>query len=257
MFKSLRVVRPGWLLLAAALPASLPAQDTVDRAVDTQQRMQREARDSQNTVDKLDTETRRMLEQYRNAVWQAQQLTVYATQLQQLVDEQEKELRSLQEQLTEVEVTEREVLPLMLRMMESLEQFVELDLPFLLDERRERIDGVRRTLTDPDASIADRFRRLLEAYRIESDYGRTLGAERTEIEFDGQRRSVDVLHVGRLELFFLTLDGEETGRWNPATERWEAVGRGHIAAVRKGLRIARETAAADLLILPVRGGGNR
>ena len=245
----------GSLMLGiAVLAAPAAAQDPVVRAVELQQKMQRDARETQRRVDQLDEQTRKMLEQYRAAVWQAQQLNVYAAQLQKLVAEQEKELASLAEQLREVEVTEREILPLMLRMMDSLEKFVELDLPFLRAERDERLRNVRKTLTDPEAGIADRFRRLLEAYRVEADYGRTLGAERTEIDFDGQRRSVDVLHVGRLELFFLTLDGEQAGRWNPDAGRWEAIEHQHVAAVRQGLRIARETAAADLLVLPVRSG---
>lgn len=245
------------LLAALCAAGQSRAQDAFDRALDSQQRIHREARDSQQRIDRLDDQTRRMLEQFRNALWQTQQLTVYASQLQQLVEEQERELASLAEQLREVEVTEREILPLMLKMVETLEQFVEADLPFLQAERRERIAAVRKLMTDPDASIADRFRRLLEAYRIEGDYGRTLGAERTEIEFDGQRRAVDLLHLGRLELYFLTLDGQTAGRWDPVRERWTVIDRRHVADVRKGLRIARETMAAELLVLPVRTESGR
>ena len=241
-------VLPILVLAGASLAAQ--AQSGAERAVDIQERSQRDAKRSQDQIDRLDAQTREMLEKYRAASWQAQQLSVYAEQLQQLVDEQEKEKRSLQEQLTEVQITEREILPLMLRMLQGLEKFVDLDLPFRVEERRERLDNLRKLMSDPGAGLADRFRRLLEAYKVESDYGRALGAERTEIELRGERRAVDVLHVGRVALYYLSLDGSETGQWNAERRRWEPMDNRYASAVRKGLKIARETAAADLFVLP-------
>lgn len=246
-------VLPPLLLLGASLtaPFAVQAQSGAARAVDIQERSQRDAKRSQDQIDRLDAQTREMLEKYRAASWQAQQLTVYADQLQQLVDEQEKEKSSLKEQLTEVQITEREILPLMLRMLQGLEKFVELDLPFRQEERAERLKNLRKLMSDPSAGLADRFRRLLEAYKVESDYGRALGAERTEIELGGERRAVDVLHVGRVSLYYLSLDGSETGQWNAERRRWEPMDDRYASAVRKGLKIARETAAAELFVLPV------
>ena len=39
---------------------------------------------------------------------------------------------------------ERQITPLTLKMIDSLGQFVNLDLPFLLDERRQRVARLRR-----------------------------------------------------------------------------------------------------------------
>ena len=225
--------------------------DPVAQAVDLQQGNQKRSRASQERIDRLDDQTKNLLEKYRASLWETQQLNVYADQLQQLVEEQEREQKSLQLQLKEVELTEREILPLMLRMLESLEKFVALDLPFLNQERQERLANLKKLMADPEAGIADRFRRLLEAYQVESDYGRALGAERTEVEIQGQRRSVHLLHVGRVALYYLSLDGNEAGRWNHAAKRWEQVDSGYATAVRRGVKIARETAAASLLVLPL------
>lgn len=221
--------------------------DALQRAIGSVEQGQRAAAQSQERVDRLDDETRRMLERYRGAVWQAQQLAVYTQQIEQLAEAQKGDREALQRQIDEMERVERELLPLMLRMIDSLDTFIGLDLPFLPDERRNRVAELRRMMSEPDVGTADKFRRILEAYRIEVDYGNGLGAERVEI--DG--RLMDQLRIGRTALFALALDAEQALRWDARAARWEAVESRYIPALREGLRIARETAAANLLVLPL------
>ena len=233
--------------LAIAAPMTASAADPVGQAINATVEANRSARASQSRIDALDDQTRQMLERYRAATWQSQQLKVYAEQLEELAGGQEAERDSLQRQLAEVDRTERELLPLMLRMTQGLESIVAEDLPFLQQERRDRIAGIKRLMADPSATNPDRFKRILEAYQIEAEYGRTLGAERTQVE----NRSVDVLRVGRTALYYLSIDGREAGWWNAAQKRWDKLDGGEITQVRRGLRMARETLAPDLLRLPV------
>lgn len=251
------------LLALALLPFTLAAQapqtgDKFDQALKTTVDANRASAESQKRIDGIDDSARSMLERYRAATWQAQQLSVYAKQLEALLSAQQTEKASLQQQLIEIERTERELTPLMLRMFDSLDKFVTLDLPFLKQERRERVDNLRRLLSDPEATSAERYRRLLEAYQIEIDYGRSLGVERAQVGTDGSTREVDVLRIGRASLFYLTLDGEEAGRWDAAKKDWVPLENEWRASIRKGLRIAREISAPDVLHLPmpvVAGGG--
>lgn len=246
----------GWKALALACALSLPAaaqqQDSVGKAIDATVDANRAARASQQKIDALDDQTRAMLERYRSASWQAQQLTVYANQLGELVKSQDAERESLKRQIVEMERTERELLPLMLRMVEGLEKFIALDLPFLATERRERLESLKKLMADPESNNADKFKRILEAWQIESEYGRSLGAERMEIE----GRTMDVLRVGRVALYYLAPDGERAGWWNPGKKAWEGLPHRHVAEVRHGLRMARETAAPNLLKLPMPGAGS-
>lgn len=236
------------LLACSAAAAQAPSQPaTVERAIDTVQQTQRASAASQQRVDRLDADTRQLLERYRAATWQAQQLKVYAAQIGELAKTQGSERDSLQRQIGEMEKVERELLPLMLRMIDSLEKFVELDLPFLEAERRERMANLRRLMADPEAGVSDKYRRILEAYQIEVDYGRTLGAERVEVE----GRVMDQLRVGRSALYALALDGTEALRWENDSRKWLPLERGYVNDVRHGLRIARELASADLLRLPM------
>ena len=243
------------VVLLALLPvvavSQAPAPDKIEQALKTTIDANRASAESQRRIDGLDDSTRTMLERYRAATWQAQQLSVYAKQLEQLLGAQQAEKSSLQQQLVEIERTERELTPLMLRMLDSLDKFVTLDLPFLKQERRERVDNLKRLMADPEATSAERYRRLLEAYQIEIDYGRSLGVERAQVGSDGAAREVDVLRVGRASLFYLSLDGEEAGRWDAAGKRWEPLEKEWRSSIRKGLRMAREITAPDVLHLPM------
>lgn len=234
------------LLLSLFWTAQVPAQaDPLGQAVDATVQSNRAARESQNKVNQLDDQTRQLLERFRGALWQSQQLNVYAQQLEEIAAGQDAEKASLRRQLSELDRTERELLPLILRMLDSLDQFVALDIPFLADERGERIAALKRLMADPEASTGEKFRRVLEAYQIEVDYGRGLAAERAEVD----DKVVDVLRVGRIGLFALSLDGGEALFWSGG--QWQALPHRYIKDVRQGLRVAREIAAPSLLVLPM------
>ncbi len=227
------------------------AADPISQSYDATLEANRKARDSQQTINKLDDQTRAALEKYRSVLWQAQQQAVYARQLEQIAATQAAEKASLEKQFSGMDDTEREILPLMLRMLDSLEKFVVLDLPFLKSERAERIASLKRLMADASTGIAEKYRRIAEAYQIEIEYGRTLGAERLELPAGGTAKIVDVLRVGRTALYFLSIDGEDAGRWDPAAKTWKPLDAADRRAVRKGLKMAREQTAADLLVLTV------
>lgn len=237
--------------LALVASAAFAQNDALERAVTTAEQTQRTSVQSQDRIDQLDDQTKQLLERYRSATWQAQQLNVYADQLAQLTAGQDAEKASLQRQLTEMERTEREILPLMLRMFDGLEKLVAADLPFLQEERKERLENLKRLMANPETGVAEKYRRVLEAYQIEAEYGRSLGAERTQIG----ERTVDVLRVGRTGLYAITLDGAETFYWDAPTAKWRELDRRYQTAVKQGIRMARETMAADLLVLPMPAAG--
>jgi hypothetical protein len=209
------------------------------------------ARAAQGRIDALDDQTRAMLERYRAALWQTQQLKVYAEQVEPLLAAQESERATMAAQAKELADSAHDVTPLLLRMIDTLDKFVALDLPFLQDERKERVAGLRRAMTDPATPVAEKYRRVLEAYRIEADYGRGFGAERMELMVGEAKKVVDVLRVGRTALYALSLDSSDAAYWEPAKKQWLNLPDRYRGAIREGLRIARETAAPVLITLPV------
>lgn len=239
------------ILLAAMLPAAVSAQDATGRALEESEALMRDAQGSQQRIEQLDDATRDALLRYRTATQQREQLSEYNTRLSDVVAAQQTELESLEGQLGSIEDTQRELLPLMRRMLESLEQFVVLDLPFLPDERGERLDQLGDLMLRPDVSVAEKYRRLIEAYQIESDYGRTLEAWRGSLEQGDSVRVVDYLRLGRVMLFYQTLDGREQGYWDTGAQAWMALPGAYGRTLEQGLRVARQQQTPMLLRLPL------
>lgn len=241
--------RPGSGFLAGLLllAGSVLAADPVGQAIDATVQTNREAKASQQKIEQLDDQTRALVERYRNALFQAQQLGAYAEQLEKLSQGHEAQRASLQQQLAETDVTSRQILPLLSQMVDSLEKFITLDLPFLKIERSERLVSLKKLMADPSAPLAEKYRRVLEAYTIEAEYGRTLGAERAQVA----DVETDLLRVGRIALFALTLDGRGALRWDAPSGQWEELPGRYRKQVRLGLKIAREAAAPDFLTLPM------
>ncbi len=211
----------------------------------------------QKNIDALSDQTDELLAKYRTVLTQIDSIRIYNHQLRELMTSQEEELASLQDQLDRVEIVGRSVTPLMLRMIDALDATVALDLPYLTEEREQRIADLRKLMTRAAVTNAEKYRLIMEAYQDENEYGRTIEAYRSTLKRGDREIKVDFLRFGRIALVYQTLDGMEAGVWNQATNSWEPLDASYRTAIRQGLRIARKQAAPDLirLPLPVPAGG--
>ncbi len=205
----------------------------------------------QKRIDEISDRTDDSLAKYRTALKQIDSIRVYNHQLRELITSQEAELASLREQLDRVEIVGRSVTPLMLRMIAALDALVELDLPYLIEERTQRIGDLRQLMGRADVTSAEKYRRIMEAYQTENEYGRTIEAYRSTMKLGSREVKVDFLRFGRIALVYQTLDGREAGVWNQAKRTWEPLDASYRTAIREGLRIARKQAAPDLIRLPL------
>ncbi|MGR9114414.1 MAG: DUF3450 domain-containing protein [Gammaproteobacteria bacterium] len=237
--------------VTCCLMVSFAHADPLNQAIDIDLATTTAAVDSQKKIDNVSDQTQKMLEEYRASTRHAETLKTYNEYLKNLLNSQLEEKTSLEQQLEQIEVTQREIVPLILRMLDSLEQFIKLDLPFLPEERQHRLSLLKQMVNRADVTHAEKFRRILEAYQIENDYGNTIEAYRADINLNGTTSSVDFLRLGRVALYYQRLDGSETGFWNKETNAWETLSSDYRNAIRNGLRIARKEAAPDLLTLPV------
>jgi hypothetical protein len=234
---------------APAAPAPAPAAG-LDTVVKEQMRADQEARASQARVDQLDDETQKLLAEYRKAVSEAESYTTYAEQLSLQIRSQTEEMDAIHRQLAEVETTSREVSPLMQRMLDTFEQFVALDLPFLVEERATRVAALKEMMTRADVTISEKYRRILEAYQVEMDYGRTIEAYEGRLGQGDDARTVQFLRIGRVSLLYQTLDGRETGYWDAHAKRW-VVDDDYAHSFKEGIAVARKMRAPEMLIVPV------
>ncbi len=232
---------------------SLPcyAEDTLEKVIHIEQATQKAAAESQQKINDLSLEAAQLLAKYRFAIRQTENFQQESQHLAAVLKNQAKESESLQQQIKDIAVTKAEITPLILRMMESLESFIGLDLPFLAIERQQRLKKLQSMMLRADINTAEKFRRILETYQIENEYGNTIEAYKAEITLDNTKIPVDFLRLGRIALYYQRLDGSETGFWNKTEKRWQVLDTNYSTVIHNGLRIARKEASPDLLILPI------
>ena len=210
------------------------------------------AQKSQQKIDRLADETRDLLQDYRTVNKQIDGLKVYNARLQKQIDNQIKRIGDIENSIQQVTVIQRQMTPLVIRMIDGLEKFVELDVPFHKEEREQRIAFLRSNLDRSDVTVAEKFRQVLEAYKIENEYGRKIDAYKGSVEIGGVDRDVNFFRVGRVALLYQTTDTEVSGAWDQKTRSWVELGSGEYRnAIMKGLRIARKEASIDVLNLPI------
>ena len=171
--------------------------------------------------------------------------------MEKLIVAQKAEMVSIRQQIEDVTNVDRTIVPLMFRMIDALDQFVELDVPFLIDERRARVQNLRALMDRSDANPAEKYRNILEAYEIENEYGRTIEAYEGQMEINGEERTVAFLRIGRVALIYQTLDGAESGAWNNVAKNFTDLDGDFDSELRAALRIAKQQAAPDLMVIPV------
>jgi len=206
---------------------------------------------SQKKIDKVVDETRKIVEEYNAVNKEIDGLEVYNTLLERQIADQRAEMATLTESIDEVTVIERQILPLMMRMIDGLDKFVQLDVPFLEEERHKRVNFLRTMIERADVGVSEKLRRVLEAYQIENDYGRTIEAYRGSLEVGGLNAEVDFLRIGRVALYYQTIDGVKSGVWDQKAREWAELPTTYRNQIKQGLRIAQKQVAPNLLLLPV------
>ena len=212
--KKLAAVAGGWLAMGAA--STGVAQDTVG-------------------------------DRYARTLAEADITARYNVQLEQQLGSQQEEIAALEQQVAALDATAVDVQAMLQRMFDELVQFVANDVPFFKPERDRRIETLRELMARVEASPSEKYRRLMEAYQIEMEYGRQLSAYRQTLP-DG--REAEMVRLGRVSLMYRVMEGGETGYWD--NERKEFVASPELSGeIEEALSIAKEERAPDLIIVPV------
>jgi len=236
--------------LAPAVPAL--AAETVDAVTAVGEQRAQEGAAAQKQIEQLSDQAGDLESQYKQVNKVVEGLAVYNDLLQKQVDNQRAEMAALSDSINKVSLIERQIVPLMMQMVETLDEFVALDVPFLPGERAERVARLREMMERSDVTSAEKFRRILEAYQIENEYGRTIEAYKGTLELAGGTREVNFLRIGRVALLCQSDGGDLTGAWSQEARDWETLApETYKQAVSMGLKVARKQVAPDLLVLPV------
>lgn len=208
---------------------------------------------SQTKIDELSMQTKRMLEEYQRILRNTEYQDAYNAELGQLNQDQQAEISSLSQQLNDLKVTQMQIMPLIRTMADSLQKFVVLDLPFHQDERVASVIQLNQRLRSPSLSTPEKFRLILEAFQVENDYSYSIESYRGPLTTADEELSVEYLRIGRVGLYYLTLDGSQAGYWNDQVRNWEVLEPEHNKLIVKALRVAADLQAPELLSLPMIG----
>ena len=215
------------------------------------------SKNSQTIVSNLSDETQNLLGQYRLVLQQIDRLITYNDYVERLIVDQETQITDIRKQLDQFALIERGIVPLMLDSIDTLDIFIDLDVPFLLEERKARVARLRTIMDLSDVTVSEKYRQIMDAYQIETTYGRDIEAYTGLLEIDGVSRQVDFLRIGRTSLTYQTPDQEETGFWNKQAGQWEKLPNKYQNYVTQGLRVARKQVTPNLLELPIEAPGER
>ncbi len=246
---SRRITAVFFATMVMAISGSVFAQ-SVDQVLQADQRRLNLAQQSQERINAVVQGTRSLEDQYRAINKEIDGLKVYNRLMRAQVEGQQATLEDIGLSMDQVDVINRQIFPLMERMIDGLDQSIKLDVPFLMDERTERVDNLKDIMSRSDVSVAEKFRKVMEAYQIENEYGSTIEDYKQSLTIDGATRSFNMLRIGRIGLYFQSDDTQITGRWDNEARDWVEDNSARNE-VRKGLRVARQLVAPELIIVPV------
>lgn len=260
MKSTLRVAVRG-VAMAALIAVAAPSYAQLNQAVSEAERATAAAAASQQRIDNLADEAGDAFRAYRAALQDIDRRTIFVEQQRVFLQSQQNELDDLERQITEVDDVLANLTPMMFEMIDELDAFIQLDIPFKVDDRNDRIARLRDLMDQPPTQVppAEKYRKIIEAYQIETDYGRFIEAyegpfmEDPRAATDPDAPVVDYLRVGRVAFIYMFQDESRLGIYNADTQSWDDLPGSYRLEIRKAMRIAREVTTPDVFLAPVPG----
>ena len=206
---------------------------------------------SQEKINRLYEQSQELFVEYRGVVDETETLKVYNDYVQTLVTDQQRGIDSLQRQIDGIEGVKRGIVPLMFRMIDSLEQFINLDVPINLEERLARVERLRDVMGNSNVTTSEQFRQVIEAYQVENQYGRAIRAYQGTLDYQGTEVTVDFFNLGRTALLALSLDQKNAWVWDNTARTWEPLGDEYLSSVVIAVKMANKLLPPGLLKLPI------
>ena len=206
---------------------------------------------TQKAEDKWAEERARLKAEYEKLEQENRRLTTENSELEKDVAVRKKSVEALEHQIAEIERISEELLPFLEQTYTRLAALVKEDVPFLQDERRRRIATLGRALDDSQVSISEKFRKVMEALTVEAEYGNTVEVYQERIMIDEKNVQVNIFRLGRLSLFFQSLDKKTTGYFDPAIFAWEKFPSHYNREINAAMEMGAKQRPVALLELPL------
>jgi hypothetical protein len=193
------------------------------------------------------------LEQMRNlkyrVAWQKYRIEEYKV----FVDNMKESIINLQFKKSEISKLREQLEACLADVVKRMREFIEKDLSFLPEERQKRLVTLEQSLSSNDVAMSEKLRRVFsEGLQIEAEYGRRVEATDETLNLNGEDSQVIIFRLGRIGMYYISLDGQETGRWNQETKQWEKLPKKMNRNIRRTADIAAGKQIAEIVDLPLR-----
>ncbi len=235
-------------ILFLGLAPTFLFSNQLDKSVKVIEKSNKKLNSYQKQIDKNEEITDSLLGDYKYTYNNLKNTKKYNEQLNKIVLSQEEELKSLNEQISGIDKTQKNILPLMEKMIKSLKILVAQDLPFLKEEREKRIAKLENSLDRADIKTSEKYRIILEAFKIEYDYAKSIEAYQEKIA----NKTYNILRLGRTAMYYQSLDLNEYAYYDKNKKSWIKIEDYKAKSnIRKALKIANKQQNVSLLTLPL------
>ena len=192
-----------------------------------------------------------LVQRYKELLNQIKDLKEKNKELKVKKADLEERIKNYQEEISKLDSISSQMLPFLKKVYEALEEMEKKDLPFLKEERRKRLNILKEVIEGSNFSLAEKYRKVMEALFIEAEYGNTIEVYQDRINIDGKEVEGDVFRLGRIALFFQSPDKKITAVFDPSTSSWKTLSRRYADDVSAAIEITKKRRPVELLILPI------
>ena len=231
------------LVLTAAPPVAAEKAGFDSRVKKPVSESIRIRQETQKQEEQWRDDKQKLIARYEALEREQKQLTLRKRELEEKTQSARTRIADKQKQLADIEEIRTRIIPLIESQIAELHRHVEGDLPFLPEERQRRLERLDALRHDPDVAVSEKFRKVMEALMVEAEYGSTIEVYQQTITVDGRDVLADVFRLGRISLFFQTLDEKACGFYNVAASAWQPLPSTYNRTIQGGHGHRRQTAS--------------
>lgn len=238
---SISVPSPGW---SADNPVAERVKKPVQKAIDLRQ-------ETQKAQEQWHEERQRLVDAFEHLQQEHEQLQEQKRHLEEVKASTQVRIAEKERQLTDIEQISVQIQPFLNELIARLRQEITDDMSFLSHERGQRLHRLDQLMTDPDVAISEKFRKITEALMVEAEYGRTIEVYQETIHADNRDILVNIFRLGRISLFYQTLDQEGCGFYNVAAGAWHPLPHSYNQTIQTAMDIGAKRRPVEMLSLPI------
>jgi hypothetical protein len=207
----------------------------------------------QEKTDDWNWEKQSIIAEIRDAKYRVTWLEYRQEKNRQYIAKTSQDIEDLEFQKAELNKLREQLEPYLEGVILRLEDFISQDLPFLPDERAKRIAALKNSMDNPDLALSEKLRRVFEeGLQIEATYGKMVSPETdVTLSIDGIDTQVVILQLGRVGMFYMSLDEEQIGYYNMETGQWEPLPDKMIRDIGIAMDIGQQKRTVEIVNLPL------